>query len=54
MFLCSGPWEPLGGHKSLEDHPTPPQAMWDHELFEAGGCSSLCLQCLRHSRSVSC
>ena len=35
MFLCSGPWEPLGGHKSLEDHPTPPQAMWGHELFEA-------------------
>lgn len=37
MFLCSGPWKPLRGHKSLEDHPTLPLAMWGHELFEAGG-----------------
>lgn len=36
MFLCSGPWKPLRGHKSLEDHPTLPRAMWGHELFEAG------------------
>lgn len=37
MFLCSGPWKPLRGHKSPEDHPTLPRAMWGHELFEAGG-----------------
>lgn len=38
-FCAQGP-EATRGHKNPEDPPTPPRAMWGHELFEAGECSS--------------